>query len=128
MAEVVAGRLAAELEIETLRRNLGRVRGEVHSVPSQSGGTIKLPAATSRPILRTTEEWDVAGWQAEPQSHSSFNDWHALGDGRMLVAAGATYPLPDGTQSLIESARIALRSLAPQAYDAGELLTSVNRT
>ncbi len=128
MAEVVAGRLAAELEIDTLRQNLGRGRGEVHSDPSNSVGTIKLPTPGSRPILRTTEEWDVAGWQAESHSPGSFHDWHALGDGRMLVAAGATYSQPEGAPSLIESARIALRSLAPQAYDAGELLTNVNRT
>lgn len=129
MAEVVAGRLAAELEIEALRRNLSRGRGEVQSVPSPSPTTtLKLSPRSPRPIVGTSEEWDVAGWQAEPQSHSSFNDWHALGDGRMLVAAGATYPQPDATQSIIESARIALRSLAPQAYDAGELLTIVNRT
>ena len=64
------------------------------------------PAALStRPIARTTEDWDVAGWEAEPHSHGSFHDWHALGDGRMLVAAGATYAQPEGASSLIESAR-----------------------
>lgn len=129
MAEVVAGRLAVELEVEKLRRHLGgSLSNRTSRYSPRQPKTIPLSPLTSRPLGRSEEEWDMAGWLAPAATGNSFYDWHSLTDGRMLVVAGAACQRPEGTVSLLESARIALRSLASQSYDAGELLTTVNRT
>jgi hypothetical protein len=139
LAEVVAGRLAAELEIEQLREQLAENTSTSPASPtplspSQASTMPAVPAPASpatlaiRPAVYVAEEWDVAGWNARPRSGGSFYDWHHLSDGRLLVVAGSSYPAELSDASLVHSARIALRSLAPQSYDAGELLTQVNRT
>ncbi|MEM6799576.1 MAG: GAF domain-containing protein [Planctomycetota bacterium] len=119
LAEVVAGRLAVEIE----RRRLLDASTAV-AFP-QSALTLPEPA-------RATEfaELEVAG-VSSADSPGAFHDWSALEDGRLLVVAGAIVDAPGASRDeavlAAQAARVALRCYAEGARDAGQLLTRASR-
>lgn len=133
LAEVVAGRLAVELELDTWRTAAAGGNDPAPSpatdpAPHPSGAT--RPAAkarVARPSALPLEEWELAGWVTPADTHAFF-DWQTLPDGRTLVATGALADSDDSLSGWLHAARIALRAHALRAADAGELLTLANHT
>lgn len=126
LAEVVAGRLAAEIEIEQLRRS--------QPAPAVARPLETKPAPPAQPtttssirVVPRLDQWETAGWNAKI-CPGACHDWHSLSDGRMLLVAATSYGSHSGNRALVEAARVAFRSHASQSYDAGELLTRVNQT
>ena len=85
MLEVVAGRLAADLEREMLlRAGLDGAMLQKQLAAAERLQRNELP--TIAPLL---DGWDVAGWTAEAQGvGGAFHDWFGLPNGLLAVAVG----------------------------------------
>lgn len=78
------------------------------------------------------EELEIAGWSAQSRPLSAnFHDWLLLGNDRILVTAGHVVVPGHVEVDTVEAALVAqavwaaIRALAPQASDAGALLSRV---
>lgn len=130
LIEVVAGRLAVELELDRLRCGLTPAA----SVPSAARAAaterennpagVRPAGALVSPML---DEWELAGWNIPEEPRMAYHDWQALADGRTLVVAGAAQHGTRNPGSLLQAARACARSHAADSRDAGELLTKVNQ-
>ena len=85
MLEVVAGRLAADLEREMLlRAGLDGAKLQKQVAAAERLQRNELP--TIAPLL---DGWDVAGWTAQAEGvGGAFHDWFCLPDGLLAVAVG----------------------------------------
>lgn len=140
LMEIVAGRLAVELELSALRLadrttesttnpQESKAAADPHPVAAESSNS-KLPARAVRPSATPMlDEWELAGLVAEAEQSNAFYDWQTLADGRTLVMAGA---LVEGIQAIdagwLQAARVALRAHVHNSHDAGDLLTRANQT
>ncbi|TWT73816.1 Stage II sporulation protein E (SpoIIE) [Posidoniimonas polymericola] len=125
LIEIVAGRLAVELE----RREL------LKPAPNSTNAVVQSEAPTepSALLLPTDalqlDELEVAGLT---EATLALHDWHTLSDGRVLTYAAAFVGAPgtrdDESQLALQAARIALRSHAEHAANAGRLLNRVADT
>lgn len=123
--EIVAGRLAADLEREILLRDgiaTKRFQGQLSEATRVQRN--QLPQVP--PLL---DDWEVAGWTGPgDRLGGDFFNWFILRDGSLAVAAGGALgdPLP---ASLTASAvQAALHSQRDQSPRASRLLGSINRT
>lgn len=142
LAEVVAGRLAVEMELQAWRateegrndpaspsvavarrENEFELALEPQDRPSRSVAHVSRPAAAPQ-----LDEWDLAGWTPSDSVQRSFYDWQTLADGRTLVATGAYAPDDQVSDGWLQAARIALRAHVDEVGDAGELLSLANQT
>ncbi len=124
VAEIVAGRIASELQREALLGEcLASKQAErfwTHALQWQSA---HLP--TIKPWL---DGWEVAGWSAERQLASGFYDWFVPPDGSLAIALG-TCDGCNGEPAFGASAlQASLRSHAMHPHQAMNLLTRVNDT
>ncbi len=119
LLEVVAGRLAAELERDVLLADARASQGERRQLAAAA-----QRAAESRPrILPLVDGWKVAGRTlAERQLGGAFFDWFAAADGRLAVTLGAA--IEDGFAGTLASAelRSALRTQAPDLTRTSQAL------
>ncbi len=125
MIEVVAGRLAADLEREMLLQegiSGARLKRQVEAAGRmQRGG---LPSVS--PLL---DGWQTAGYAAQADCvGGDFFDWFSLPDGQMAVSVGDA--LNEGMEAALTAAvlRTAVRSHAQYQRDAARLFSSVNLT
>ena len=123
IVEVVAGRLAADLDREILmREGIEGARLKRQLAAAERAQRNQLP--TIAPLI---DGWDLAGWNAQSQSvGGDFFDWFALPDG--LVAAAVGDVMDQGMEAaLIASAvKAALRSHAQYHRNSDVLLNRVN--
>jgi serine phosphatase RsbU (regulator of sigma subunit) len=123
--EMVAGRLASDLEREMLLRegvdgaNLRRQMAAAQR--QQRGGLPSIP-----PLL---DGWDTAGWAS--QAHSiggGFFDWFCLPDGLMAAALGDA--MNQGVEAALSATAVktAFRAHAQYQRDIARLLAQVNLT
>ncbi|WP_197528717.1 GAF domain-containing protein [Aeoliella mucimassa] len=155
LAEVVAGRLAVELELhrwrtagsaaidpvapsETLasEKPTPKPPAEPPAEPAKAPqapkaaeqkptSNIVMPRLVRPNLVTQSQDWELAGINCNTDL-GSFYDWQTLADGRTLVTSGAIGQCDH--ESWLEAARIALRAHAMQSLDAGELLTNANQT
>lgn len=144
LAEVVAGRLALELEVDAWRSGgtgcddpTPSPAVAVEPAPPQPPkvllpkpavvqANIRLAKPATSPLV---DEWELAGWTTPKVAAApAFYDWQTLADGRTLVAAGAMTADAYTADGWLQAARIALRAHADSSQDAGELLTHANHT
>jgi len=125
MIEVVAGRLAADLEREMLLReglDAAKLKRQVAAASRlQRGG---LP--TIAPLL---DGWETAGWAAQANDvGGAFFDWFCLPNGLVSVVLGQASG--EGLQAALTAAaaKAAVRSHAAYHRDAARLLGQVNFT
>ncbi|MCO6045017.1 GAF domain-containing protein [Aeoliella sp. ICT_H6.2] len=137
LAEVVAGRLAVEIEL-----NAWRVAGSGGNDPAPTPPPVEVETSSATPAASPTtkariarpasnplvDEWELAGWTFDGVTPQAFYDWQTLPDGRTLVATGSIDCADAMADGWLQAARIALRAHAGAASDAGELLTRVNHT
>ena len=125
MIEVVAGRIAADLEREMLLHEGAagaRLKRQVEAAGRQQRGS--LPSVS--PLL---DGWQTAGWTAQAGSvGGDFFDWFSLPEGRLVIAVGDA--LNDGIEAALSAAvvRASVRSHAQYQRDAARLLSNVNLT
>ncbi|WP_040352955.1 PP2C family protein-serine/threonine phosphatase [Blastopirellula marina] len=123
--EIIAGRIASELELDVLLKD----KTDSHDLTNQLAAIAaqqdhQLPHV--KPLL---EGWDLAGWteQAE-QAGGDFHDWSMLDDGALAITVGDS----DGRQ--MEAAMMAgqlasaVKSHGRYAPDARTLVNRVNHT
>ena len=125
IAEIVAGRLAADLERETLlREGVGNSQMKQQLAAAERLQKNQLP--TVGPLL---DGWDVAGTttQAQPVG-GDFYDWFGLPDGLVAVAVGDV--MDRGLEAALAAGTVkaSLRSHAEYLRDAATLLSQVNLT
>lgn len=123
--EIIAGRIASELELDVLlhdKTDARQLTQQLHAIAAQQDH--QLPHI--KPLL---EGWDLAGWteQAE-QAGGDFHDWAMLDDGALAITVGDV----DGRQ--LEAAMTAgqlataVKSHGRYAADARTLVNRVNHT
>ncbi|MEN6451535.1 MAG: PP2C family protein-serine/threonine phosphatase, partial [Thermoguttaceae bacterium] len=123
--EVVAGRLAADLEREVLMDvGLDGARLQKQIAAAERRQRNELP--TIAPML---DDWDLAGDTAQAgQVGGALHDWFSLPDGLMAIAAGRA--AEDGLAGAwtANAAKTALRAHAGYHREPEPLLQQINRT
>ncbi len=124
LLEVVAGRLAAELERDVLLADARASQGERRQLAAAT-----QRATESRPrIAPLVDGWKVAGRMfAQQQSGGAFFDWFAAADGRLVLTLGAAIEEEFiGALSAAEL-RSALRAQAPDLLRSSRALHCCTR-
>jgi serine phosphatase RsbU (regulator of sigma subunit) len=125
LVEIVAGRLAAELEREILLRE-GIEAGKLHKqlAAAQRLQNNQLPSIS--PLL---DGWQLAGWTAQADAlGGDFHDWFCLADGLLAVAAG--HAMERGIEAALAATamKAALRAHAQYYREAQQTLRRLNLT
>jgi phosphoserine phosphatase RsbU/P len=123
--EVVAGRLAADLEREMLMRE--GVQGA--KLKQQMAATQRMQRNQLPTIGPLLDGWDIAGWTKQAEAvGGDFFDWFALPDG--LVAVAVADVMDRGLEAAMAASAVkaAMRSHGQYNRDADRLLSQVNMT
>jgi phosphoserine phosphatase RsbU/P len=125
IAELVAGRLAADLEREMLLNEGVRSK----QVKKQWANAIAWQKQRLPAIAPCIDGWQVAGWTQQAEGiGGDFYDWNVHNDGRLLLTVG------DAQGSLLSAGftaavtQSAVRSHSLYKHNARELLQKVNDT
>ena len=125
MVEIVAGRLASDLDREVLLhegvsgQDLRRQRDTLAATQFE-----RLPSVT--PLL---DEWDVAGWTTPcDEVMGDFYDWCVLPDGRLALAVGDA--MGRGLEAALTAANLqtALKAHGNYRHDARQMIARLNET
>ena len=125
LIEIIAGRIAADLEKEMLLAEGARSRIREKNVEAAARWQAsRLPSVT--PLL---DDFEIAGWTSPADGiGGDFYDWSVLADGRLSIALG------DAQGKLIEAGlgaaavQAALKSHSVYPHTSAELLARVNET
>ena len=120
LLEIVAGKLAGDLERETLLGELDRAQGRHGADDAADAGQFSLPAS---PLL---EGWEIMGWQSPCASKNrAWLDWFAMASDQFaLVAGSATSGRAAGMATA--AARAGARSASHYHASAGAVLRQLN--
>jgi serine phosphatase RsbU (regulator of sigma subunit) len=125
LIEIVAGRLAADLEREMLLAagTAARQRDQQFDI-AERWQHERLPS-----VMPLVDDIELAGWTCQAAGvGGDFHDWSVLPDGRLALAVG------DAAGKLLEAGlgatalQAALRAHTGYRHDAGQLLSRVNDT
>ncbi|MEX2118534.1 MAG: SpoIIE family protein phosphatase [Pirellulales bacterium] len=125
IAEVVAGRLAADLEREMLLAegiDAARVKRQLAAAERLQNN--QLPK-----IAPLVEGWQIAGWTAQAGGlGGDFYDWFVRDDDSLALAVGDC--LARGVEAALSACtlRAALRAHGEYLKDPGDLVERINRT
>jgi phosphoserine phosphatase RsbU/P len=123
--EVVAGRLATELERETLLRT-SHDDAELQTQLAAAGRLQRNELPTIAPML---DGWDLAGWTAQAdQLGGAFHDWFCLPGGLLAVAVGRAAQQGVAGGLTANALRTAIRCHARYHRQAAAVLPQVNMT
>jgi serine phosphatase RsbU (regulator of sigma subunit) len=125
LVEIIAGRVAAELQREVLLRECVQNKGlEQQLRRAAEWQNNRLPCIA--PLL---DDWELVGWSHHEQVlNRGFYDWYVPADGSLAVAVGGA----DGV--MLESAltaavlHAAVRSHGDYRHQADQMLNRVNET
>lgn len=125
LVEVIAGRLAVELERQTLlQAHAQRTRIDRDLSAAQRLQQSQTPA--SAPLW---DGWELAGWSAQAEHlSSSFFDWFSTSSGRLAAAACHVRGSSIESALTANGVRATLRSHAQYHRGADRLLNQVNLT
>ena len=125
LAEIVAGRLAADLEREMLLT--------VGASAKQNDRQLEVAARWQQDRLPSVvpllKEFEVSGWTQ--QAHSvggDFHDWTVLPDGRLALAVGDAQGAPLQASLNAAAVQAALRAHTGYRHSAKDLLARLNDT
>lgn len=125
LIEIVAGRIASELEREMLlEQGVVATRREQDHATARYWQQNRLP--TMKPFL---DEWEVAGW-TEPVGDLSaqFHDWCILPDGRLSLAVGSGQGCSVEAALNATTLQTALKAHGNYRHEADDMLSRVNET
>jgi phosphoserine phosphatase RsbU/P len=123
--EIVAGRLAADLEREVLMRvGVDGARLKKQIAAAERLQRNELPAIA--PLL---DGWDLAGWTTQAENiGGAFHDWFCLPDGLLALAVGRAEEQGIAGALTANAVKTALRSHARYHRLAERILQQVNLT
>ena len=123
--EIVAGRIASELEREMLlEQGVAANRLEQDYATARYWQQNRLP--TMEPVL---DEWEVAGWtESAGELSGQFHDWCILPDGQLALAVGKGQGAPVEAALNATTLQTALKAHANYRHDAHDMLSRVNQT
>ena len=125
LLEIIAGRLAADLEREILLRDAfaaAEVKRQLHAAERLQSN--QLP--TISPLL---DGWQLAGWTAQADGlGGDFHDWFCLPNGLLAVAAG--HAMQRGVEAALAAGgmKAALRAHGQYCREAQQTLKRLNLT
>jgi phosphoserine phosphatase RsbU/P len=125
LAEIIAGRLAADLEREMLWQE-GFAAAAVKKQIAAAERMQRNQLPTIAPLL---DHWDLAGWTVQAESlGGDFHDWFCLPDGLLAVAVG--HAMDGGIQAALaaSSLKAALRAHGQYHREAQQTLKRLNLT
>lgn len=125
LAEIIAGRIASELQREVLLSECvtsqRKDRQLIHAVQWQHD---HLP--TIQPLL---DDWEIAGWAAgDDRLCSGFYDWFVPPDGSLALAIGVCDGLMVESALSASALQAAVRSHASHRHRVAEMIIRVNET
>lgn len=123
LAEVIAGRIVAELEREALLTEAAEnidSRRQLDEIRDRKVAKAKMP----KPLI---EEWDVAQWSLG-ESPCAFVDWSIRGNGSLAVALGDSHGARLDAELTSTALHTALRAHAHYQPTSKTLLSRVNET
>ena len=124
LIEIVAGRLASDLEREVLVREgvvAAGLKRQVHEAERLQ--EVQVPRAVPRYV-----QWDVDAWTLRgDRLGGDFYDWFPHGDSGLSVAVGAASGQGVAAAMLTNVIRTAIRAHADTAREPHQLLEAVNR-
>ena len=125
LAEIVAGRIAADLERESLLTELRRTsRMEREWAEGQRCQQNQMPRVA--PLL---DDWDLWGWTEQADRlGGEFHDWFMRSDDLLTIALGGCRDFGLGSAISISAIRAALRAHGENAISVDQLLERINRT
>jgi serine phosphatase RsbU (regulator of sigma subunit) len=125
LLEIVAGRLAADLDREMLLAAGTKARGQTRQLEAAALWlSDRLPSVA--PLL---DDYEVAGWtRPAAEVAASFHDWAILPDGRLALAVGAAEGRLLAGALGAASLHAAVKSHASYRHTAAELALRVNDT
>lgn len=125
LVEIIAGRLAADLEREVLLRegtSANKTEQQLEAVAQQQRD--QLPQIA--PML---EGWQVAGCtQQADEVGGGFHDWFVLRDGTLAAAAGAALGEPLAAAMSTATLASALKAHAEYRHNARQMIQRVGET
>ncbi|HEX3870244.1 MAG TPA: GAF domain-containing SpoIIE family protein phosphatase, partial [Pirellulales bacterium] len=124
IAEMAAGRLAADLEREVLLQ-AGTESGDI---ARQLDSAERLQQNQMPHVAPLVEGWDVGGWTAQASSvGGDFHDWWVNEDGRLMIAVGDC--LDGGLDAALcaSSLRATIRALGQNTAEPHALLERASR-
>ena len=125
LIEIIAGRLAADLEREMLLvAGVEAKQRDRQFDVAQRWQRDRLPS-----VAPLVDDYEIAGWTSAASGvGGSFHDWSVLPDGRLAVVVG------DSQGTLLEAGlnaaalQAAVKAHGSYKHDAGQLLSRVNET
>jgi serine phosphatase RsbU (regulator of sigma subunit) len=125
LVEVIAGRLASDLEREMLLSE--GVQGKQLRRQLATAERMQRNQIPSIPPL--VDDWDLAGWTAQAESvGGDFHDWFTLPDGRVAFAVGDVMDGGVAAALAASTVKAALRSHSQYQRATEPLLRQVNLT
>ena len=125
LVEVVAGRLAADLEREMLLCE--GVQGR--QLQRQMTAAERMQRNQIPSISPLVDDWDLAGWTSQGEAvGGDFHDWFTLPDGRVAFAVGDAMDGGVAAALAAGTVKAAWRSHSQYQRDAESLLRQVNLT
>jgi len=125
LVEILAGRLAAELEREVL----------LAEGTSARKADMQLDAAAQQlenqlpHVAPLIDGWDVAGWTAQADRiGGDFHDWFILDGGQLALAVGDAQLQAMGAAMTANTVSTAVKSHRRYPHEANEMLARVNHT
>ena len=125
LVEIIAGRVASELQRETLLNECVSSK-ELDRELSRAAQWQQARLPSIKPLL---DDWDIAGWTSSATLLGrAFHEWFVPADGSLAMALGAA----EG--SLMESALTAaalhtsIRAHSSYSHDAARMVASANET
>jgi serine phosphatase RsbU (regulator of sigma subunit) len=125
IVEVIAGRLAADLDREMLWQE-GLAAAAIKKQIAAAGRMQRSQLPTVAPLL---EHWDLAGWTAQAETlGGDFHDWFCLPEGLLAVAVG--HAMDGGIQAALAASglKAALRAHGQYYREAQQTLKRLNLT
>jgi sigma-B regulation protein RsbU (phosphoserine phosphatase) len=125
LVEIIAGRLASDLEREMLLQE-GVQSKQIERQLQRAAGWQQDRLPSIMPLL---DDWQLAGWTSQARGiGGDFYDWCVVPDGALAVAVG------DAHGALLEaglsaaSLHTAIKSHELYRHDAGQMLSRLNET
>jgi serine phosphatase RsbU (regulator of sigma subunit) len=125
LVEIVAGRIASDLERELLLSEGVQAK----RVQLEWNGAVAWQQQRLPKLPLVVEGWQAAGWTSQADGvGGDFYDWSMLDDGRLAIAVGDAHGamLQAGLTAAVTQA--ALRSHAAYAHEPQSLLSRLNQT
>jgi GAF domain-containing protein len=125
LIEIVAGRIAADLEREMLLSETVRSKRLGDQVQAVTRPRVRS-ASRPAPLL---EDWRIAAWTGPRDGFAGeFHDWLVRDDDTLLIAVGAALASPPGAALTLAALQAAVHAHAGYARDPRTVLSKVNET